>query len=127
MVEPIEAPVYPLLIFCHLASPFLHSLGLSKAMSALVFLAAPLSGLLMQPLIGALADHSTSRFGRRRPIMLAGSLLCGLSMLALSWSTDISDMVGEVSGLSYVVQYSFYPESHPRNRDSGHFSLWHKF
>jgi hypothetical protein len=35
-------------------------------------------------------------------------LLCGLAMLALSWSTDISDMVGGVSGLSCVVHYSFY-------------------
>jgi solute carrier family 45 protein 1/2/4 len=98
---------YNLLIFSYLASPFLHSLGLSKAITALVFLAAPASGFA-QPLIGALADHSTSRFGRRRPIMLAGSLLCGLAMLALSWSTDISDMVGGVSGLSCVVHYSFY-------------------
>jgi MFS family permease len=117
---------YNLLIFSYLASPFLYSLGLSKAVTALVFLAAPVSGFT-QPLIGALADHSTSRFGRRRPIMLAGSLLCGLAMLTLSWSTDISNMVGGVSGLSCIVHHSFFLGQHPRNRNSGHLVLWHRF
>lgn len=69
---------------------------MSKAVTALVFLAAPISGLIVQPLIGAVADRSTSRFGRRRPIMLIGSVLCGLSMIALSWSADISDAIGGV-------------------------------
>ncbi|PVG04581.1 hypothetical protein CPB86DRAFT_746447 [Serendipita vermifera] len=72
------------------ASPFLHSLGLSKAETAIVFLAAPLSGLLVQPLIGALADHSKSRFGRRRPFMITGSILCAFSLLGLAWSTTIA-------------------------------------
>ena len=36
------------------ASPYLISLGLSKSLMALVFLAGPLSGLIVQPLIGLL-------------------------------------------------------------------------
>ncbi|KAJ7253140.1 hypothetical protein C8J57DRAFT_1722537 [Mycena rebaudengoi] len=47
-------------------SPYLLSLGLSPRTS-LVFLAGPLPELVVQPLIGALADGSTSRWGHRSP------------------------------------------------------------
>ncbi|KAE9392066.1 hypothetical protein BT96DRAFT_1000693 [Gymnopus androsaceus JB14] len=57
------------------ASPYLISLGLSKSAMAIVFVAGPLSGLIMQPLIGILADSSTSRWGRRRPYMIVGTIL----------------------------------------------------
>ncbi|RDB28230.1 General alpha-glucoside permease [Hypsizygus marmoreus] len=68
------------------ASPYLLSLGLSKSSMAVVFLAGPLSGLIMQPVIGVLADTSTSRFGRRRPYMMAGTTICVLAMLLLGYT-----------------------------------------
>ncbi|KAJ7260554.1 hypothetical protein C8J57DRAFT_1719956 [Mycena rebaudengoi] len=48
-------------------SPYLLSLGLSSSHVGPVFLAGPLSGLVVQPLIGALADGSTPRWGRCPP------------------------------------------------------------
>ncbi|KAG8986953.1 hypothetical protein FRB94_003800 [Tulasnella sp. JGI-2019a] len=68
------------------APPYLLSLGLSKALMSIVFVAGPLSGLIMQPLIGVLADHSTSRFGRRRPYMLGGSLVCVAALFLLGFT-----------------------------------------
>ncbi|KDQ32655.1 hypothetical protein PLEOSDRAFT_1073124 [Pleurotus ostreatus PC15] len=68
------------------ASPYLLSLGLSKSNMAVVFLAGPLSGLIMQPIIGVLADNSTSRFGRRRPYMIGGSIVCACAMLLLGYT-----------------------------------------
>jgi solute carrier family 45, member 1/2/4 len=50
------------------------------------------SGLLVQPLIGALADHSKSRLGRRRPFMVIGSILCAVSLLGLAWSTTVANV-----------------------------------
>jgi solute carrier family 45, member 1/2/4 len=44
------------------APPYLVSIGLSKSSMAIVLLAGPLSGLIMQPLIGVLADSNTSRW-----------------------------------------------------------------
>jgi solute carrier family 45 protein 1/2/4 len=92
----------------HQASPYLLSLGLSKSWMAIVFIAGPLSGLIMQPLIGqsyslspsgscptrmfsvlyigALADNSKSRFGRRRPYMIGGTLLCMGAVLLLGFT-----------------------------------------
>ncbi|KAG6856083.1 hypothetical protein H0H87_007523 [Tephrocybe sp. NHM501043] len=74
------------------ASPYLLSLGLSKSAMSLVFLAGPLSGLFMQPIIGVLADASTSRFGRRRPFMMAGTVVCVLSMLLLGYTRDFASL-----------------------------------
>ncbi|KAL5498014.1 hypothetical protein ACEPAH_2945 [Sanghuangporus vaninii] len=70
------------------ASPYLIRLGLSKSLTAIAFLAGPLSGLLVQPLIGVIADHSESRFGRRRPYMLLASLICAGSMLLLGYTRE---------------------------------------
>jgi solute carrier family 45, member 1/2/4 len=43
-------------------TPYLLSFGISKSVLTLAWLAGPLSGLLMQPLIGVLSDYSTSRY-----------------------------------------------------------------
>jgi solute carrier family 45 protein 1/2/4 len=72
------------------ASPYLLSLGLSKSSMAAVFLAGPLSGLVVQPLMGALADNSTSRFGRRRPYMLLGTGICVVAMLLLGFTRGVA-------------------------------------
>lgn len=86
------------------ASPYLLSLGLSKSKMAVVFVAGPLSGLVMQPLIGAiplvicatfflkpiflglLADNCTSRFGRRKPYMMIGTTVCMFAMILLGFT-----------------------------------------
>ncbi|THV02069.1 hypothetical protein K435DRAFT_963326 [Dendrothele bispora CBS 962.96] len=73
------------------ASPYLLSLGLSKSHMALVFLAGPLSGLLVQPLIGIMADACTSTWGRRRPYMMIGTTLCVLAMLLLGWTRQVAE------------------------------------
>ncbi|EKM56768.1 uncharacterized protein PHACADRAFT_254080 [Phanerochaete carnosa HHB-10118-sp] len=67
-------------------TPYLISLGLSKSAVAMVFLAGPISGLVVQPLIGVLADHSKSRFGRRRPYMIGGVAICMSAMLLLGFT-----------------------------------------
>jgi len=74
------------------ASPYLLSLGLSKSSMAVVFVAGPLSGLIVQPLIGVLADNSTSRFGRRRPYMLLGTIICVFAMLLLGFTRPVASV-----------------------------------
>ncbi|KAF9525301.1 major facilitator superfamily domain-containing protein [Crepidotus variabilis] len=74
------------------ASPYLLSLGLSKSSMAVVFVAGPMSGLIMQPLIGILADNSTSHFGRRRPYMLLGALICITAMLLLGFTRAVASV-----------------------------------
>jgi solute carrier family 45, member 1/2/4 len=66
------------------------SLGLPKFLMAVVFVAGPLSGLVVQPLIGLLADKSKSRFGRRRPYILGGVAVCSLALLLLGFTRNVA-------------------------------------
>ena len=70
-------------------TPYLLRLGLTKDKVSLVWLAGPLSGLIMQPIVGILADKSTSPYGRRRPFMLVGTLIVCLSLFVLGWTSEI--------------------------------------
>ncbi|KAK0753997.1 major facilitator superfamily domain-containing protein [Schizothecium vesticola] len=70
-------------------TPYLLSLGLSKGQTSLVWVAGPLSGLIVQPIVGVLADESTSKWGRRRPIIVVGSVLVACSLLALGFTKEI--------------------------------------
>ena len=70
-------------------TPYLLSLGLSKGQTSLVWVAGPLSGLIVQPIIGVVADESTSKWGRRRPIIAVGSVLVACSLLALGFTKEI--------------------------------------
>jgi len=70
-------------------TPYLLQLGLTKSKLSLVWIAGPLSGLIMQPVVGILADKSTSKYGRRRPVMLVGSVVVSLCLLVLGWTAEI--------------------------------------
>ena len=50
---------------------------------------AGLCALIAYPLTGALSDRTTSRFGRRRPWILAGTLVFAASLLLLGLQTSI--------------------------------------
>lgn len=76
----------PQMTYCN---PYLLSLGMPKSKLSLVWIAGPLSGLVMQPIIGTLSDKSTSKYGRRRPYMMAGSLAVATCYLILGWSKEL--------------------------------------
>ncbi|MBV9930533.1 MAG: MFS transporter [Alphaproteobacteria bacterium] len=60
------------------------SLGSSIDKVPALWVAAPLTGLLVQPVIGHLSDRTwLGRLGRRRPYFLAGAILAGLSLFAM--------------------------------------------
>src|ERR1700761_4524168 len=46
----------------------------------ILWLAAPVTGLIIQPIIGAMSDRTWNRLGRRRPYFLAGSILSCLGL-----------------------------------------------
>ncbi|PYH92723.1 MFS general substrate transporter [Aspergillus ellipticus CBS 707.79] len=73
-------------------TPYLLQLGLTKSKTSLVWIAGPLSGLIIQPLIGVIADRSRSKWGRRRPFMIVGSFLVAMCLLVLGWTTELVDM-----------------------------------
>ena len=54
-----------------------------------LWLAAPLTGLLVQPVIGALSDRTWTRLGRRRPFFLAGAILASIGLFVMPTSTSV--------------------------------------
>jgi solute carrier family 45 protein 1/2/4 len=70
-------------------TPYLLELGLTKSKISLVWVAGPLSGLIMQPIVGVVADRSTSRWGRRRPYMFGGTILVSMFLLLLGWTKEV--------------------------------------
>ena len=59
------------------------SLGTSIDALPLLWIAAPVTGLVVQPLIGHFSDRTWGSLGRRRPYFLAGALLATLALLAM--------------------------------------------
>lgn len=43
----------------------------------------------MQPIVGVISDRSKSRFGRRRPYMVGGTVLVALFLLLLGWTKEV--------------------------------------
>ncbi len=69
--------------------PIYSWLGADEAKLPILQLAGPMTGLLIQPLIGALSDRTNSRFGRRTPYFLIGAVLCSLGLFAMPFSVSI--------------------------------------
>ncbi|CAG8448017.1 11914_t:CDS:2 [Cetraspora pellucida] len=61
---------------------------LSPELIALVWFAGPLSGFVIQPLVGAFSDKCTSKIGRRRPFIIIGGLLVCISMVSIAYSKE---------------------------------------
>ena len=58
-------------------------LGARADQIPILWLAAPLTGLLIQPLIGHASDHTWGRLGRRRPYFLVGAILSSLMLILM--------------------------------------------
>lgn len=74
-------------------TPYLLNLGLTKSNTSLVWIAGPLSGLVVQPIVGVIADESRSRWGRRRPLMVMGTAIVAVSLLILGFTREIVALV----------------------------------
>src|SRR4051795_12880762 len=64
-------------------NPLFLLIGASPSQLPLLNLAGPITGLLIQPLIGAISDRTWSpRWGRRRPFITCGAVLCAIILFA---------------------------------------------
>jgi maltose/moltooligosaccharide transporter len=66
--------------------PIYSILGADEGSLPLLWLAGPMTGLIIQPLIGAMSDRTSSRLGRRTPYFLIGAVLCSLCLFAMPYS-----------------------------------------
>ena len=66
-------------------SPLLESLGSDPVMTALIWCAGPIAGVVLLPLAGLLSDVCQSTLGRRRPFLLAGLLVMALCVTLMPY------------------------------------------
>ena len=64
-------------------------LGARPDQVPLLWLAAPMTGLLVQPIVGALSDRTWGRLGRRRPYFLTGAILASIALFIMPTSTSL--------------------------------------
>lgn len=65
------------------ASRILQAYGADIEHLSLFWLAAPLTGMMIQPLVGHYSDRTWTRLGRRRPYILAGALFAAIALLLM--------------------------------------------
>ncbi|MFA6031473.1 MAG: MFS transporter [Myxococcota bacterium] len=69
--------------------PIYGFLGADEATMPLLWLAGPMTGLLVQPIVGALSDRTNSRFGRRTPYFLIGAIICTIGLFLMPYSSAL--------------------------------------
>ena len=64
-------------------------LGASSDQVPILWLAAPMTGFIVQPIIGALSDRTWGRLGRRRPYFLTGAILASIGLFVMPTSSTL--------------------------------------
>ncbi len=70
-------------------SPIYRYLGADEASLPYLWLAGPMTGLIIQPIIGAMSDKTLSKMGRRTPYFLIGAILCSISLFFMPFSSTL--------------------------------------
>src|SRR5512137_1354427 len=90
-------------------SPIYKYLGASDAQIPLLWLAAPLTGFIVQPIIGAMSDRTWGRLGRRRPYFLVGAILSSIALLLMPNSSALWMAAGLLWILDASINVSMEP------------------
>jgi maltose/moltooligosaccharide transporter len=93
----------------------------------LLWVAAPLTGLLVQPIVGYCSDRTWTRLGRRRPYFLAGAVLASLALIAMPRSPALWFAAGMLWILDASINIAMEPfrafvadQLPPRQRPAGY-------
>jgi len=90
-------------------SPIYEYLGARADQLAYLWLAAPITGLLVQPIIGHASDRTWGRLGRRRPYFLAGAILSSIALILMPRSSALWIAAGLLWILDASINISMEP------------------
>lgn len=76
------------------ASRILANLGANVDQLSWFWLVAPITGLIVQPIIGHMGDNTWSPLGRRKPYFLIGAILCAIGLVFLPNAASVNAMLG---------------------------------
>ncbi len=80
-----------------LSGPVTENLGADPFIYGLIWLAGPFTGMIVQPLVGALSDRTRTVFGRRRPYLFLGAVISAIAL----WIFPNSGLIAEKIGAHY--------------------------
>ena len=84
--------------------PAIYDKGLSPVYGSIILCLGPLLGVLFQSYLGCASDECKSRFGKRRPFILALTIAAVSGLILFSFTRDIADLLkGDLEGSRYVV------------------------
>lgn len=83
-------------------SPIYKYLGAEESNLPYLWLAGPLTGLLVQPIVGAMSDRTWTRLGRRRPYFLVGAIVASICLILM----PNSSAVWMAAGLLWILDAS---------------------
>ncbi|KAK3232083.1 hypothetical protein Dsin_003964 [Dipteronia sinensis] len=78
-----------------LLTPYVQLLGIPHKWSSLIWLCGPVSGMIVQPIVGYHSDNCTSRFGRRKPFIAAGAVLVAFAVFLIGYAADFGQLMGD--------------------------------
>ncbi|WP_295964202.1 MFS transporter [uncultured Xanthomonas sp.] len=91
------------------ASRIFQTLGADMEQVPGLWIAAPLTGLIVQPIVGYLSDRTWNRFGRRRPYFMVGALFTTLALLVMPNSPALWVAAGTLWVLDASINISMEP------------------
>jgi maltose/moltooligosaccharide transporter len=90
-------------------SRIFETLGANIDAIPILWIAAPVTGLVMQPIIGHMSDKTWGRFGRRRPFFMAGAILASLALLVMPNSPTLWVAAGMLWIMDASINISMEP------------------
>ncbi len=79
-----------------LSGPVTENLGADAFLFGLIWLAGPVTGIVVQPIIGALSDKTVTPIGRRVPYLLGGAILAAIGLFVLPNSGNIASPYADI-------------------------------
>ncbi len=90
-------------------SRIFETLGADLASIPILWIAAPVTGLIVQPIIGYLSDRTWGKLGRRRPYFLTGAVLASLALLVMPHSPVLLVAAGMLWIMDASINISMEP------------------
>jgi len=78
-----------------LLTPYVQLLGVPHAWASFIWLCGPISGIVVQPIVGYTSDRCKSKLGRRKPYITTGTTLICLAVLLIGFAADIGHSLGD--------------------------------